>query len=49
MHVRENVGGIYKETVTRRSYEDAYTLEVKEPYNLNAECKPVKTTSEDAK
>ena len=48
--VRENVDdtGAYRETVTRKTYEDPYTLEMRELYDLVAEGKPVKTTVEDA-
>jgi hypothetical protein len=48
MHIRENVDGVYKETMVRRSYEDAYTLEMKELYEMVAHGKPVKTTPSDA-
>lgn len=48
MHVAENVDGTYKETMTRKSYEDPYTLEMKQLWNLVAEGKPVKTTPQDA-
>lgn len=49
MHTAENVDGVYKETMTRQTYEDAYTLEFKELYALIVEGKPIKTTAEDAK
>ncbi|KAH6621710.1 hypothetical protein C7974DRAFT_473190 [Boeremia exigua] len=48
MHVSENIDGVFKETTIRRSYEDAYTLELKELWQLVTEGKPVKTTPEDA-
>ena len=48
MHVSENLDGVFKETTIRRSYEDAYTLELKELWQLVTEGKPVKTTAEDA-
>ena len=49
MHIAENVNGSYKETVTRQTYEDAYTLQFKELYAMVAEGKAVKTTAADAK
>ena len=48
MHIRENDNGAYKETVVRRTYEDPYTLEMKELYELVVNRKPVKTTAQDA-
>ena len=50
MTVREDAdgNGALKETVVRRTYEDPYTLELKELYALATEGKPVKTTVEDA-
>ena len=50
MTVRENVDntGAYRETVTRKTYEDPYTLQMRELYALVTEDKPVKTTIEDA-
>ena len=49
MHICESVNGIYKETMVRQTYEDSYTLEMKELYALITEGKPVKTTADDAK
>lgn len=49
MHVRENMGdGAYKETTVRRTYEDNYTLEMKELYDVVTKGKPVKTSIQDA-
>ena len=48
MHIVENVEGIYKETNIRKSYEDAYTLEMKTFWAMAAEGKPAKTTVKDA-
>ncbi|PKS06233.1 hypothetical protein jhhlp_006979 [Lomentospora prolificans] len=48
MHIAANCDGAYKETTERRSYEDPYTLEMKELWNLVAEGKPVKTTISNA-
>ena len=50
MTVREDDdgSGALRETVTRRTYEDPYTLELRELYALATEGKPVKTTVEDA-
>jgi predicted dehydrogenase len=49
MHVQENVDGVYKESVIRKTYEDPYTLELKELYAMVMDGKAVKTTAEDAK
>lgn len=49
MHVRENVDGVYRETTTRRTYEDPYTVEMKALYALVVDGVPVKTTAVDAK
>lgn len=48
--VREDAdgSGALKETVIRKTYEDPYTLELRELYALAAEGKPAKTTVEDA-
>ena len=50
MTVREDIdgSGALKETVVRPTYEDPYTLELREIYALVAEGKPAKTTIEDA-
>ncbi|KAJ4986957.1 myo-inositol 2-dehydrogenase [Stagonosporopsis vannaccii] len=48
MHVCENVDGVFRESVVRRSYEDAYTLEMKRLWQLVTDNSPVKTTAEDA-
>lgn len=50
MHVREKLeDGSFRESVVRKTYEDAYTLEMKELYAFVVEGKPAKTTSQDAK
>ncbi|KAJ5295903.1 hypothetical protein N7508_010724 [Penicillium antarcticum] len=50
MHIREKLeDGSFRETMTRKTYEDAYTLEMKELYEFAVNGKPAKTTSEDAK
>ncbi|CEI61632.1 hypothetical protein FVEN_g9285 [Fusarium venenatum] len=48
MHVAENIGGVYKESITRRSYEDPYTLEMKALWEMVVEGKTAKTTVQDA-
>ena len=49
MHIRENVNGTFKETMIRKTYEDAYTLEMKELYAWMADGKAIKTTAVDAR
>lgn len=49
MIIRENVDGVYKESMVRRTYEDPYTLEMKELYEMVVNSKEVKTTAKDAK
>jgi hypothetical protein len=49
MHVQENIDGVYKESMIRRTYEDSYTIEMKELHALVVHGKAVKTTAEDAK
>ena len=48
LHIAENIDGAYRETMIRRTYEDPYTLELKELYGMVVDGKPVKTTAEDA-
>ena len=48
MHLRENCDGVYKEMVVRRTYEDNYTHELRELYEVVVNGKEVKTTAEDA-
>ncbi|KAL1606714.1 hypothetical protein SLS60_004121 [Paraconiothyrium brasiliense] len=48
LHVAENVDGVYKETMIRKSYQDPYTQEMKKLWEMVAEGKSVKTTAEDA-
>ncbi|KAL2675672.1 hypothetical protein Neosp_011862 [[Neocosmospora] mangrovei] len=43
MHISENVAGAYRETTTRVTYEDAYTLELKELYEWVTTGKKIKT------
>ncbi|KAH0834545.1 hypothetical protein FOPE_03675 [Fonsecaea pedrosoi] len=49
MVVCENVDGVYRESTIKRTYEDPYTLEMKELYQMVAHGKEVKTTAKDAK
>lgn len=48
MHIVENVDGAYKESTIRRTYEDAYTLEMKKLWQMVVEGEAVKTTAKDA-
>jgi len=48
MHICENDNGVYKESTTRKSYEDPYTLELKVFWEMAAEGKRPKTTAQDA-
>lgn len=50
MHIRERLAdGSFRESLVRKTYEDAYTLEMKELYSFVVDGKPAKTTAEDAK
>ncbi|KAJ6086189.1 hypothetical protein N7486_010470 [Penicillium sp. IBT 16267x] len=50
MHIREKLSdGSFRDSLVRKTYEDAYTLEMKELYAFVVDGKPAKTTSEDAK
>lgn len=49
MTVCEDVNGVYKETMVRKTYEDAYTLEFRELHALVTRGTPVKTTAADAR
>ncbi|KAL2832502.1 hypothetical protein BDW59DRAFT_139349 [Aspergillus cavernicola] len=50
MHVRERLADVsFRESVVRKTYEDAYTLEMKELYAFVVDGKPAKTTAEDSK
>ena len=49
MLVRENINGVYRETTERRTYEDPYTLEMKELYEMVVSGYDVKTSAKDAK
>ena len=49
LHICENVDGVYQERTVRRTYEDPYTVEMKELYNFIVHNQPVKTTLEDAR
>ncbi|KAJ5106609.1 hypothetical protein N7456_003284 [Penicillium angulare] len=50
MHIREKLeDGSFRESLVRKTYEDAYTLEMKELYAFVADGKPAKTDCEDAK
>ncbi|KAE8321589.1 hypothetical protein BDV39DRAFT_197472 [Aspergillus sergii] len=48
LHICEKDGDGYRETIIRRTYEDPYTLQLKELYNWVVHGTPVKTTAEDA-
>ena len=50
MHVREATpNGSSKDSAVRRTYEDPYTLEMKELYSFVVDGKPLKTTAADAR
>ena len=50
MEIKERMpDGSYRDSTIRRTYEDPYTLELRELYSLVAEGKEVKTTAADAK
>ena len=49
MTVCENADGTYRESTITRTYEDPYTLEMKELYQMVANGKEVKTTAKDAR
>lgn len=48
MHISENDGGAYKETTIRKTYEDAYTKELKVWWEAIVEGTTPKTTVDDA-
>ena len=47
--ITENADGVYKESTHIRTYEDPYTLEMKELYQVVVNGKEVKTTPKDAR
>ncbi len=49
MTISENANGVYKESTHVRTYEDPYTLEMKELYQVVVNGKEVKTTAKDAR
>lgn len=49
MTIAELHQGGYKETFIRKTYEDAYTIEMKELYYIVTEGRLIKTTAADAK
>lgn len=49
MNVQENIVGGLKESVIRKTYEDPYTIEMKELHQMVVGGKAIKTTAEDAK
>ena len=49
MTICENMDGSYKESTIIKTYEDPYTLEMKELYQMVANGKAVKTTATDAR
>lgn len=48
LHIVENADGAYKESTIRKTYEDAYTLEMKKLWKMVVEGEAVKTTAQDA-
>lgn len=48
MHIQENVGGTYRETTLRKTYEDTFILQMTELYTSIVENKSVKTSATDA-
>ncbi|KAE8366860.1 hypothetical protein BDV27DRAFT_155494 [Aspergillus caelatus] len=48
LHICEKVGDGYRETIIRRTYEDPYTLQLKELYSWVVHGTLVETTVEDA-
>ncbi|KAB8266844.1 hypothetical protein BDV30DRAFT_247285 [Aspergillus minisclerotigenes] len=48
LHICEKDDDGYRETIIRRTYEDPYTLQLKELYDWAVHGTPVKTTAEDA-
>lgn len=48
LHITENVDGVFSESTIRKTYEDPYTLEMKQLWALVVEGTPVKTTPQDA-
>jgi hypothetical protein len=49
LHISENVNGTYKESMIRRTYEDAYTLEMLKLYAAIVDGEEIKTTVADAR
>ncbi|KAH7403007.1 hypothetical protein BKA64DRAFT_721828 [Cadophora sp. MPI-SDFR-AT-0126] len=49
LHVVENIDGAAKETHLRQTYEDEYTLELKEFYKVVTQGLPIKTSARDSK
>lgn len=49
MHVAESVDGVFQERTIRRTYEDPYTVELKELHAIVIGEKSVKTTAADAR
>ncbi|CAG8922224.1 unnamed protein product [Penicillium salamii] len=49
MHVVENVDGVFRESTIRKTYEDSYTLELKELHAIIVDGAPIRTTAQDAK
>jgi hypothetical protein len=48
MTINENVDGTHMESTVRRTYEDPYTLEMKEMYKMVVDRVQPKTSAEDA-
>ena len=49
MIIAENADGSFKESTVIQTYEDAYTLEIKELYQVVVNGKEIKTTAQDAR
>ena len=50
MEVKERLpDGSYRDSIIRRTYEDPYTIEMRELYALVVDGKEIKTTAADAK
>ncbi|KAK7230001.1 hypothetical protein V2G26_002171 [Clonostachys chloroleuca] len=49
MRIVEGSDGTYRESFIRHTFEDAYTLELKEFYRAVTTGKPIKTSAEDAR
>lgn len=48
LHISEKASEGYRETILRRTYEDPYTLQLKQLYQWVVHGRSVKTTAEDS-